>query len=177
MFGWVIGANIFVLTTVSLVFVLLPWLAGHQPKLDGRTIALAGATGLALMVGFIFLAFRRHQNKTIGVPSASLRLDAAHARLTPRGGTERVCAREDFVARPVHAHETLRGVDYYMGPALELQIGEEQWVIATMDGKRRWAYDPPAVQKIDWIVASDAWATLLAAEDLVDDLVAYEGQQ
>ena len=172
--GWVIGANVFVLVTVSLIFVVLPWLAGHQPQLNASTVMIAGATGIALMVGFLFVSFRRHQKKHVGTPSAKLVLDDDNARLV--FGTEtRSCPREDFVARPVHAHEVLKGVDYYMGPAVELRFGEETWVVATIDGRRRWGHDPPAVQRIDWLCNTDAWKQLLVAEELDDGLVAYDG--
>lgn len=172
-FGWVVGANVFVLTTISLVFVVLPWLAGHQPELDASTIVTAGATGVALMVGFLFVAFRRHQRKGLATPAARLVLadDRAELKL---GQTSHRCAREDLVLRPVHAHETLRGVDYYMGPALELRIDDDSWVIAVMDGKHRWGHDPPAVQQINWICSNTTWNELLAAEDLQDMLVAYQ---
>ena len=172
--GWVIGANVFVMSTVAIVFVLLPWLAGHQPKLDTETLVIAGATGIALMVGFLFVSIVRHRQKSIGTPAAHLVLDESTAVLRPKGGKERSCSREELVLRPVHAHESLRGVDYYLGPALELRIGDESWVIATMDGKRRWSHDPPAVAKVDWVVGSEAWIRLLRAEELDDGLVSYQ---
>ncbi len=174
--GWVLGANIFVLVTVTLVFVVLPWMAGHQPKPDATLIAIAGATGIALMVGFLGLSFRRHRRKSVKTPSARLSLDADNARVIGGGGAEHICPRDEFVARPVHAHETLRGVDYYMGPALELRIGEQTWVVATMDGRHCWAHDPPSVQRIDWICTAEAWTRLLAAEDLSDSLIPYATQ-
>ena len=171
-FGWVLGANVFVVTTITLVFIILPWLAGHQPAFDTGTLLLAGATGIGLMLGFLFLAFQRHHRKRVGTPSAYLKLTPDEAELRV-GGERQHCTRDQFVARPVHAHESLRGVDYYMGPALELKIGEHRWVVAVMDGKHRWGHDPPAVQRIDWICSSEAWSRLLVAEQLDDGLVAY----
>lgn len=173
--GWVIGANVFVVTTVTLVFVVLPWLSGHQPRLDAQTLVLSGATAVVLLVGFLFVAFRRHRRQRVAAPAGHLRLDASSAELRAPGGPPARCSRDEFVARPVHAHENLRGTDYYMGPALQLTMGDVTCVVAHLDGRRRWAYDPPAVTAIDWICTAEAWRALVAAQALTDELVAYEG--
>ena len=170
--GWVIAANIFVVTTTAVVFVVLPWTAGHQPTLDGRTIGLASVVGIGLMIGFLFVAFRRHRRRGLGVASAELRLTDENATLV-RDGESFSCARDELEVRPVHAHETLRGVDYYMGPAIELTIAADTWVIGLLDGGLRWSNDPPAVSKIDWICNFKAWSALLMAEDMLDLQVPY----
>ena len=172
-FGWVLAANVFVVVTVAIIVVLIPWFAGHQPKLDGQTLALAGTVGVALMLGYLWFAYRRHQQRALASPQAHLVLDAQLASFRPAAGEAVGCSRDTFKAEPVHAHDKLRGVDYYLGPALEVTIGEHTWVLAHISVVRRWAHDPRAVPHVDWICGSESWGQLVVALQLDEQLVDY----
>ncbi len=169
---WFVIANLAVVSASAVVFGLIPWLSGEKPELDLWTLGQAALLVLVLMVVMIGLLLRRHNRRALASPAASLSLDADVAVLRV-GDTPVSCPRDEFVVRPKHAHDSAGNTDYYMGPALELSIGDGSWHVALIDGGRRWSMDPPAVTKLDWILTPEGWAQLLEATDLTAELVSY----
>lgn len=170
--GWLVAVNLFVVITVALVVVIIPWLGGHQPELRSSTLLLSGIIVVALTIGFIWFANRRHQQRQLAKPRAHLVVDATSIALRRADGERVKCARAEAIIEPVHAHEKLRNVEYYLGPALHLQLGAVSFVVSKLDGAHRWGHDPRHVHEVDWICGDEPWSKLLQAFELDDALVA-----
>lgn len=174
---WLLASNVFVVITVLLIVVVVPWLGGHQPALTTTTLVTAASITLILMIGFLLFANRRHQRRQLAEPRAKLVIDDATISLRRADGGRVQCEREAAIAEPVHATEKLRDVEYYLGPALRVQVGEVSLVIVRLDGARRWGHEPRAVHDIDWICSEAPWRSLLEVFELQDGLVASPAPQ
>lgn len=172
--GTVIGANLFILSLSAVFFGLIPFLTETKPDIGTFEFVVLGFLDVAIIVGAVIWTLRRQFKRGFGHPVASLIRDG-DTIVVKELATGRTLVESDIESLPVRrvlAQEGRGQTEFYVGPGLEW-VGEERWVIASLDGEHRWEGDLPTALNVRYICPRDKVVELARLCDIDARLVGY----